>query len=602
MGPWKPVALHSSIHASPRVPLVPLSPAAAPFAPAFVAPFAPAFAASSNPGNGTTAEEQTPHVESGTAQAAAAAKARMQPTLPEESESEEEGSQCSENPSTKLSDIPKAIRACVSRLRVAVAGSDQAAADILWKELVSLVPSINDADIPNLSRSFKMNDNIQKPDVSGHTEETKTNGDLNQKLEDFQRKLDIEQERNAALEALHKTTASKAAALEERMVRITLDQQQHQNLASNLKQELARETATKWCDELAEHATNKISLEKNIHALREEVMVETVALSKEQEKSASLQEEYARIREENASLTIALDAMKSSESAARIQVDKLSQEVKTLWDRYKQLQAEHGQKLTEITEQSKKIDTLIADLQRGAAEIVNLKQQIARMLELEKSNSKLAEINSQLLAQVGTLEAALATAQGESKRAKSRLRATNDELMRVQTELTSSESSRIQLDADFEDMLGRTLESRALKAENLKLKSLADDKMALQETIQELQKNKLALEKAVREWEDLATKSYTEYKALLPLYKEADQYRKGCVEKDKAIKVLNDDLTTAKKSCVEKDKTIKALKGDVTTATKGEAERPQQLLQDAKYWQNRYDGLLDKCIKKGGLS
>lgn len=148
---------------------------------------------------------------------------------------------------------------------------------------------------------------------------------------------------------------------------------------------------------------------------------------------------------------------------------------------------------------------MIADLERGAAEIVDLKQQIVRMVELEKSNSKLAEINSQLLAQVGTLETALATTQGESKRAKSRLRATNDELMRVQTELTSSESSRIQLDAELEAMLGTTMEARGLKAENLKLKALTDDKMALQKTVEELQKNKVALEKGVREWEDLAT-------------------------------------------------------------------------------------------------
>lgn len=88
---------------------------------------------------------------------------------------------------------------------------------------------------------------------------------------------------------------------------------------------------------------------------------------------------------------------------------------------------------------------------------------------------------------------------------------------------------------------------------------------------------------------------------MLPLYKEADQYRKSCLEKDNAIKVMNDDLTTAKKGCVEKDKAIKALKEGVTTAKNGEAERAQ-LLQDAKYWQNRYDGLLEKCIKKAGSS
>lgn len=346
---WKPVALQSSIHATPRVPLVPLSPAAA--------PFAPTAATSSNPGSATTAGEQTPHVESGTAQAAAAAKARMQPKVTEESESENEVPQCSENPSTKLSVIAKAIRTCVSRLRVAVASSDQAAADILWNELVLLTSSIANAEIPNLFHSSKMNGNTQKANMNDDTQETetnndteeaKTNEDLKRKFEDILSKFSIEKERNATLEALNKRTASKVVALEERIVRLTLDKGQHQNQASNIKQDLARETATKVRvlkdldgvlvqltqsqkarDELA---TNNICLEKALHALQEILKVEKDALSKEQEK--------------NASLTIALDAMKSSESAARSQVDKLRQENKALWDRYKQLQAQHGQKLT----------------------------------------------------------------------------------------------------------------------------------------------------------------------------------------------------------------------------------------------------------------
>lgn len=60
---------------------------------------------------------------------------------------------------------------------------------------------------------------------------------------------------------------------------------------------------------------------------------------------------------------------------------------------------------------------------------------------------------------------------------------------------------------------------------------------------------------------------------MLPTYKQAEQYRKGCLEKDDAIKALKEDLAVAKQ---------------------GEAENTENLAASI-YWQNRYEGLLDKC-------
>lgn len=57
---------------------------------------------------------------------------------------------------------------------------------------------------------------------------------------------------------------------------------------------------------------------------------------------------------------------------------------------------------------------------------------------------------------------------------------------------------------------------------------------------------------------------------MLPMYKQADQYRKDCLDKDSLIKELEDRLSTAKSS----QPNGMSIGGDVA------------------YWKNKYESLL----------
>lgn len=171
------------------------------------------------------------------------------------------------------------------------------------------------------------------------------------------------------------------------------------------------------------------------------------------------------------------------------------------------------------------MDTLVAELERGTAENANLKQRLAKILELEKLNTELVENNLQLTTQVETIQAELSAAELDFKKTRSGIRVVNDKLEKLQAELTNLKSNNTQLLANQAKMDQVMQEVHTLKAENLKLKSVIDemntkptvsgvgtsnpseDKMVLQKTIQELQKNKAGLEKSVRRWEELATVS-----------------------------------------------------------------------------------------------
>ena len=80
------------------------------------------------------------------------------------------------------------------------------------------------------------------------------------------------------------------------------------------------------------------------------------------------------------------------------------------------------------------------------------------------------------------------------------------------------------------------------------------------------------LEILVQEWTDLAKRSYQEYKEILPLSKQAEQFREDLVQKEQTIKELQEKLTSATSPQVNDD-------GDI------------------HYWRSKYETLLESMSK-----
>lgn len=78
------------------------------------------------------------------------------------------------------------------------------------------------------------------------------------------------------------------------------------------------------------------------------------------------------------------------------------------------------------------------------------------------------------------------------------------------------------------------------------------------------------LEILVQEWTDLAKRSYQEYKEILPLSKQADQFRKDLVQKEETIKDLQEKLALAEGS---------------------------QSGDDVRYWKTKYETLLESISR-----
>ena len=81
-----------------------------------------------------------------------------------------------------------------------------------------------------------------------------------------------------------------------------------------------------------------------------------------------------------------------------------------------------------------------------------------------------------------------------------------------------------------------------------------------------------SLEVLVQEWTDLAKRSYQEYKEILPLSKQAEQFREDLVQKEQTIKELQEKLTSATSPQVNDD-------GDI------------------HYWRSKYETLLESMSK-----
>lgn len=167
-------------------------------------------------------------------------------------------------------------------------------------------------------------------------------------------------------------------------------------------------------------------------------------------------------------------------------------------------------------------------MERLQQENTALQQRVARLAEVETQLGKLDREKSDLAERVNHLT--------------SELQASHDETTKLKTEHEEL--------CKKAEMLGegdQVASPAALAALDQQAKKIA------------------VLETTLKEWTDLAKRSYSEYKSMLPTLTKAEEYRKDALQKEETIQELHKRLAAAKAS---------------------------QSNDDAGYWKSKYEGLL----------
>jgi len=203
---------------------------------------------------------------------------------------------------------------------------------------------------------------------------------------------------------------------------------------------------------------------------------------------------------------------------------------------------------------------------------------------------------STLSEQVSTLSADLDASKKEETKTKTQVEGLLKKLEGLDDEVDQLESENTDLLAKQKEHRVAVQTCESLKEENAKLKA---DINELKADINELKASKSPtfavsgspsfmneekararedkigeLERTVLEWTELAKRSYSEYKEMLPTYKKADQYRQEVVDRDEVIRGLELELTQAK----------------VSKTTNGVGAAASN--SDALYWKNKYEAVL----------
>lgn len=222
-------------------------------------------------------------------------------------------------------------------------------------------------------------------------------------------------------------------------------------------------------------------------------------------------------------------------------------------------------------------------------ENAELKQRLVKLADLETQVAELFRAKSTLSEEVSTLSADLEASKKEETKTKTQVEA-------LLKKLEGLDNEADQLGSENTELLTKQKEHRtavqiceSLKEENAKLKAEIDELKAsksptfavggspsfMNDEKARAREDKIReLEKTVLEWTELAKRSYSEYKEMLPTYKKADQYRQDVVDRDEVIRGLELELAQAK----------------VSKTTNGVGAAASS--SDAIYWKNKYEAVL----------
>ncbi|KAI2480927.1 Spc7 multi-domain protein [Pyrenophora tritici-repentis] len=477
--------------------------------------------------------------------------------------------------------------------------------DALWVELEGLFAAANDAKAALPEFLHKQRDSLGLHHTALLNETIReTEGELNivRKKADIQNSL-ILQGHEAF--RLHKTqTESKLKdleTLEERVSRLDLEKgellTEIDSGSQQLKQERTQLSETKSKlqsleKELEKLVDSKKQSEAEVAALRKEVAMYTkddAAVQGTTDGFIAKLKSAADLLAKETDKTKALDAMivelKEAEDIARLDADKAKKEHAALNTKYSNQTAEHSKLFMKLDEQTKQFNTLTIEVGRLQKHNSELKQRLTKLVDLEKEVIELRQAKASLSKQIDTLTSENEAMTADGRKAQTTLEnALNEKKDLEKTVQTlKSEHAKVtsKLKGNAETIQALNFEKAELETAINQLKAsmsmspggggspnpnLEDEMLAQVQKIRDL-------EHAVDEWTELAKRSYKEYRDLLPLSKQAEQYRQAALDKDDVVKNLELQLATVK---------AKASQSTGAGPTGG----------DARYWKSKYETLL----------
>ncbi|USP78185.1 hypothetical protein yc1106_05459 [Curvularia clavata] len=445
-------------------------------------------------------------------------------------------------------------RRLLELIREALPDSTRAHADAMSKELEQLYVAVNDAKAALPIFLEKQRNNISLYHTSM----------MNRMVQDTQHELNIQHnktnlqhslilEHQEAFSMYKEQTDTKLkdlVALNERVSRLTLEKGNLRTEVDKYAQLLEEERSVK------EGGLAKVgALQNEIEMLKDsnkQLLVEIDTLRKtkddrsdeargvEQETERrfaaelkSLNDKLAEQTEKMTALQTMVANLEDSERIAKLEAENAKMENKALGEKSDVQAAEHAKLFKQLNEHIKEINDLQANaalLQRQKAE---LQHRVDKLADVETQLAQLTKANSGLSENVSSLTSELNATRDEATKAK-----TEREALLKRVESLSKDTEHVDPDA-----------SRLVGEQAQKIASL---------------------EVLVQEWTDLAKRSYQEYKEILPLSKQAEQFREDLVQKEEAIKDLQEKLALAKGS---------------------------QSGDEAHYWRTKYENLLESYSK-----
>ncbi|KAF2126774.1 hypothetical protein P153DRAFT_424744 [Dothidotthia symphoricarpi CBS 119687] len=481
--------------------------------------------------------------------------------------------------------------------------------DNLWNELEQLFAAAKEAKVvlPIFLEKQRNNMSLYHSSMMNETyRETQEELNIQHKKVNLQHNLILEHQQ--AFQDYKEQVAPKLQENEElrdRLSRLTLEKGNFRTEIDKYKQLLEQQQSCgtedlKKADDLQKEVETLVTSSQRLMT-ENETLRDRINDMEEQKKTAeqtladgyteelrSKTELLAKEGVKTMSLNVLVNALKSGESNAKKEVDKVKAENKMLGEKYKNQAAEHATAFTKLSYQTKNIEGLTVELERLRKEKAELKASLAKLSELEETNTELSQAKSDLQKQVDKLTAEMGQAKDDGRKVENEYKVLLEKVKKLEKENEDLEIENNNFEADHKKALQALTVSQK---ENSKLVSTVNglktnrsavapavggiltagkETKALEEKVRGLEEQKTTLEDALEEWTTLAKRSYKEYKEMLPTYKLADNFRKDALEKQEQIKALKLQLASAK---------VSQLNGGGASG-------------DAGYWKDKYERLL----------
>ncbi|RMZ70472.1 hypothetical protein GMOD_00000564 [Pyrenophora seminiperda CCB06] len=289
----------------------------------------------------------------------------------------------------------------------------------------------------------------------------------------------------------------------------------------------------------------------------------------------------AKETEKTKALDTMITKLKEAEDIALLTADKAKKENAALNIKYNNQTAEHSEAFAKFNEQIKQVEECKIEIDCLQKKNSELEQCLTKLADLEKEVIELQRAKASLLEQIDALATSSEASIARERQTQTTLEDVLNEKQVLEKTVDNLKSEHIKVASKLKDSLEI---AQLLGSEKAELKTALDELKATMSVSsgaggasnpssnEEIcaQREKIReLEQAVAEWTELAKRSYSEYRDLLQLSKEAEHYRKEALDKDDRIKDLDGQLATSRA---------------LQLTTQGEV----------RYWKTMYENLVAK--------